>query len=468
MNKTKYISLLLSLVTGITLFFSCKKTIDKPTISTISGTVTIAQLRAMYNGQNIKFTNDVSLYATVTMSDNYKTVYLRDNTGTIGFKQLSPRGIYQGDELRINLNKTWLDLSSSAGSIQIDSMDVGTNVVKLSYGNNPAPVVTTIYQLMNSISNVTYSYTVNTFTFTTTIQKSIYDGQLVQLNDVQFLVANAGDTGKLFLPPNSGTYVSNTLTDCGALNTIVVSTYSNTPEFMQQKVPGKSGSLIAIAAFYGGTLQLTLRSAHEVNLTQPRCGADTLTQNFVNFGLGANFSNTVPGWYNINQVGFKQWTGQTASNLNFPETTSFGSGSPRNVMWLISPAIQSSPTKNLTFRSATKYWNNYQVSVLISKDFIGLEGAGAGSGSGTGTNLNTTSVPSSNPATWVDITSQFPAFANGGSGTYIFSNASAAPVQLSPYLPPNYTGTFHIAFRYSGNNSDSTSTYAINNVIIKN
>ncbi len=112
MNKIKHTALLLFVSLTVSLFFSCKRTPDRPYVRTsaIGGTLTIAELRALYQGSNIKFVQDVSLFATVTMTDNYKTLYLRDNTGCISLRQLTAHGVYPGDSLRINLNGSWLDL----------------------------------------------------------------------------------------------------------------------------------------------------------------------------------------------------------------------------------------------------------------------------------------------------------------------------------------------------------------------
>src|ERR1700758_2493050 len=110
MNKIKYISFLIAVAVGVTLFFSCKKTADRPPVTAYNfgNTITVSQLRAIFlnnHGDNYKFTKDVSLYATVIMSDNYKTLYLRDSAGgTITLKQLTAHGINQGDSLRVNLN----------------------------------------------------------------------------------------------------------------------------------------------------------------------------------------------------------------------------------------------------------------------------------------------------------------------------------------------------------------------------
>jgi hypothetical protein len=138
-------------------------------------------------------------------------------------------------------------------------------------------------------------------------------------------------------------------------------------------------------------------------------------------------------------------------------------------MWLISPPIQSSPTKNLMFRTATGLYpasgQPVQISVLLSTDYKALANY---QNNGYNTNLTTDQSVPANPSHWVDITSQFTTIQVGSSGTYIFSNANPSPVMLSQFLPANYTGTFNIAFRYTGNQVDSTTTYAIDNVIIKN
>jgi len=463
MNKTKYISFLIALVLGITLFFSCKKKPDMPPVTPydIGNTITIQQLRDLFLSKgcnNYKFTKDVSLYATITMDASsgniYKMVYLRDNTGTISMKQLSAGGLFVGDSIRINLRNAYLDKASSGSFLQIDSVDVNSpysKVVKLAVQKNPAPVVVTIPQLLNSVTSNTCS-----------MAQSIYDGQLIQLNDVMFAV---NDTGLYYNNSNTHAPISTsyTLTDCGAQNSIGFYTSSFATDFYNTKVPSGSGSVIAVASFYSGVLQLSLRSISEANLNQPRCGVDTMTQNFVNCINSANFATAIPGWYNQSQLGYLYWVGTGGTPPGYPSATNFG-GQTRNVMWLITPAIQNSATKNLSFKTAYSYpsaSHPMQLSVLISTDY-------------NGTNLGGT-VPSSNPAHWYDITSAFPLIQNGSAGVQNwFTAASSAPVILSQIstvsaLLSSYSGTFYIGFRYTGHaGTDSTQTMSINNVIIKN
>ena len=454
MKKIKYISILL-LVFALG-FISCKKTHDMPPVqsSPAGGVYTIAQLRALYHGSNIKFTQDISVYATVTMTDNYKTLYIRDNSGAISLRQLTAHGIFEGDSLRINLNGSTLDLSGVASSLQIDSVDVSSGptnkIVKLAVGKEHSPINVSIFQLNNSASSTTFATPFGNVL----APQSIYDGQLVQVNGVQFAYTDS----TLFIPLNNPPlYLNHALYDCGNLNTINMSLYSGTYDFLYQKVPNtKSGSMVAAVSFYNGALQLTPRSFADVKLTQPRCGVDTLTQNFGNCVSSSNFTMVLPGWYDLAQLGNILWVGNGSSPNGYPSASNY-QGQTRNVMWLITPLIQNTSTKNLNFQMSYIPYSSptkpRQLSVLISTDFNGFNFGG------------------SHPAQWTDIRSLFTNLTNFNTYPANFAfNANTTTVMLNqiPQLS-SYTGTFSIGFRYMGNNSttDSTQTFIINNFALK-
>lgn len=462
MSKTKHITFLLFFAVAITLFFACKKTPDRPPINPLGDKITIKGLRDLFttnNAVNYKFTKDISLYATVAMTDNYKTLYLKDETGSITLKQLNAHGIFEGDSLRINLNGSWLDLTGSQGSIQIDSVDVSSSitnkVVKLDVGKTLVRPVVSIAQLNKSVSNTVYT----SGTFTTTVPNSVYDGQVVQINGVQFGLI---DSTNYYIPPNSpNLFINHTLYDCGSINSIVLSLYKGTTDFLNQKIPAKnSGSIIAAVTFYNGALQLTPRSFNDLVLNQPRCGVDTMTQSFESWTsavTSSNYATYTPGWFDQAQVGFIYWVGGSSTSPGFASASNtYAPANTRNVMWLISPPVQNSPSKNLSFQ--TSYSNPStahpnQLSVLISTDF-------------NGNNLKGTHA-----AHWTDITSYFPLIQNGSTGTPNWpANASAAPVMFNQFsLLNSYTGTFYIGFRYIGNTvtPDSTQTINVLNVSIK-
>ncbi|HTA61382.1 MAG TPA: DUF5689 domain-containing protein [Bacteroidia bacterium] len=469
MKKTKHISFLLFISLAITVFFACKKTPDHPpvNVTTAGGILTIAQLRNMFNGSNIHFTQDISLYATVTMTDNYKTLYIRDNTGAIALRQLTAHGIYEGDSLRINLKGSWLDMSGTLSSLQIDSVDVSSSpnnkVVKIAVGKEHSPMNVTLLQLNSAASDITYT----TPTGSVVLPQSIYDGQLVEIDNVQFAYTD----NSLFIPANAINtglvYSTHAIYDCGALNTIGLSLYTGTADFLYKSVPNtKSGSIIGAISFYNNVVQITPRSYSDLKFTQDRCGVDTLTANFVNCTggvTGSTFATAVPGWYDINYKGYNYWTGNGSNPPGgYPSATSYGGqgGPSGNVMWLISPPVQNNPTKNLNFQTAVSFATSthpQQLSVWVSTNFNSINIGGPNHPLTTG----------QTQATWTEITSAFPNIVNSlPANTFAF--ASPTPVMLSNYLPAGYTGTFYIGFRYVGNQIDSTQTFAINNVVIKN
>ena len=466
-RKIKYNYSLIIVGLFLSVFFACKKTPDRPPVklTTAGGTYTIQQIRALYNGQNIKFTQDISLYATVTMTDNYKTLYLRDQTGAISLKQLTAHGIFAGDSLRVNLNGSTLDLSGTAGSLQIDSVDVSNSptnkVVKLAVGKYVAPLVVSIAQLNQSVSNTTYNSPTGNFF----VPNSQYDAQMVIINDAQFSFVDTGN----FIPPNTGAlFFNHSLFDCGGLNSINISLYGGTADFLNQRVPNnKSGSIIAAVSFYNDKLQLTPRSFADLNFNQPRCGMQTLTQTFdtVAFGTGATLSSALfPGWVTQRQVGYSQfWQGASSGPVNFPSVSLQYSTDSRNVVWLISPPIQNSPTKNLSFQSFTSYntVGKNLLSVLISTDYNGYNLGGV------------SGVQIGSQAHWTDITNAFVFTTSGSSNVWSFLPSGKAylnTTNASTLIPANYTGTFYIGFRYTGVKSiaDSSASYGINNVMINN
>lgn len=464
MNKVKNSLVLLLVSVTCALFFSCKKKQDMPPVHAPGDKMTIKDLKdflASNNAVSYKFTKDVSLYATVAMTDNYKTLYLKDQTGAILLKQLSAHGIFQGDSLRINLNGSWLDLSGPASSIQIDSVDVSSGisnkVVKLDVGKTVTPMNVTIAQLNASASSVSYSGGV--------IPSSVYDGQVVRIDGTQFSVMDSS----YFIPLGTGSlYLNHMLYDCGSINSINISLYKGTTDFINRKVPSTySGSIIAAVTFYNGALQLTPRSYNDLSYTQPRCGVDTLIQSFSTCVYGPSLGSLLPGWFIINHTGYLNWAvpNTVTTAPGFPAATNY-LGQTRNIMWLISPAIKNSSTKTISFETAVCYGvapYRQQLQVLISTDFKQLP-------SGL-TNLGGPNYATATPATWTDITSSCIMQTGAGFGSSTFSPfLSSGTINLSsvPSLV-GYTGTFSVGFRYTGHAAtDSTQTFAIRNLVIKN
>jgi len=300
-RKTLLLTFLFSVAVILALITGCNKTPDSPPIKTkpTFGFITISQLRKMYADSasagktSVFFNQDISLRCVVTMDESsgniYKAVYVRDYSGTqstvtaslpygaIMLKLIKSGGLHQGDSIRLNLNGSRLDLGpiSSAGQfgtsfLEIDSVNVTTQVVKLQTGLNPAPIYLALPANGTLIAAFNNTYTLNNqYTY-------VYDAQLVYLNSVEFMplayIASHGlvDTGStVFMgyPFQGGTTPGTTfnLRDCASANDTIPVYTSEYANFAGATVPGKSGSAFAIISVYKG-MQLTLRS---YNLTNP-------------------------------------------------------------------------------------------------------------------------------------------------------------------------------------------------------
>ena len=463
--------------------------------------VTIQRLRdtfAVMGPGSIQITSNTILTAVVTADETsgqlYKEVYVRDYSGTYAFPGnkfygaislhfLNGTGgiLYQGDSIAINLNGAWLDLSGG-GSFQIDSLPHATYPViqRLKSGLNPQPIIATIPQI---------------YTYTTVpglaAKQFVYDAQLVQINNVEFIQPEVGTT---FATPQSySVNVSSTppvnvnkyITDF--TNTIVAynSGYSN---FAGQTIPNNSGNILAISNLYT-SMQLSIRSYADMSWTNiattPYAASyvpmvyDTITQNFANMGLSKNSTcDNMAGWQTFDLQGSLYWDGTQYGNYpNWkysPSASNYKTNNVRNDLWLVSPPIQDA-----------NYWHSAGYSKLI--DFS------TGLSYGTSSKLLTVwvapcnslnDVPTAsnlNTFAWQNISSAFPNIVVGSSASGIPNHYAASPqphgifspnplaisVGTSTTTPAPY---FYIAFRYQSNTNyvDSTgATYILGTLVLK-
>lgn len=408
----KLISLLL--LAGTTLFISsCNKEFDEPPIKTIpeGNRITIADLKVMYQGTPVKITDELSMFAVVTMDEQsgniYKEAYIQDETGAINLRLLSSGGLYQGDSVRVYLKGTVL--STYNQMMQLDSVDVDNNIIKQATKRDRQPDVYT------DISQITTGH----------------QAKLIKIENVQFVSSELGNT---YADGINLTSQSRTLEDSLGNNIIVrTSGYAN---FANDTLPEGSGSIIAIVSQFNSTLQLLIRNPSEVVFNNPRFGAggpggNTLTKNFQDQSI------TSGGWTTQLVTGTYNWTTSDAGSTgNFYGMMSnwTGSGNVASEAWLISPAIDLSTSSNATFdfRNASNF-SGPNMEVLISTDYDGV------------------SAPSS--ATWTSLN---PVLSTGG-----FAWVNGGPLSLNSYL----TSGVYLAFKYTGTAS-SGKTWEVDDIIV--
>lgn len=148
------------------------------------------------------------------------------------------------------------------------------------------------------------------------------------------------------------------------------------------------------------------------------------------------------GWTNFAQTGTVKWNEGFYSGTKYAEFTSYQSGQPTNIAWLITPAINMDTMEHetLAFDVAQAYVSSSanSIELLVSTDFDGTNVVAA-----NWSPLSFTTPP-------LDFDTNFDFFSSG-------------LVDLSAY-----TGNIYIAFRCkgSGTNTSLDGTYELDNIRI--
>jgi len=167
------------------------------------------------------------------------------------------------------------------------------------------------------------------------------------------------------------------------------------------------------------------------------CDLTSLDEDFESIGTNGAFS--LDCWENVATVGSEYWEGRSFSNNKYPQISGFNSTSTNIETYLISPPIALIGVTTLNFDTKIAFCEHEGLTVNISTDYDGMN-VGA--------------------ATWTPLNSAIIADSDCASG-YAASFTNSGDVDIS-----SFSGTGYIAFIYSGNNSDETTTYQVDNVVV--
>ena len=407
--------------------------------------VTVQQVKALYADQlaisdytqrhPVEIDSDWALKGVITASDKkdgnfYKEAYIEDATGGLRLIFDSTSGLYIGDSVIVNVKGLFIGdygnfwqlggvpYYEADGDIRVGGMNMDNQCLKLSTGNQTYPAEVTVTQAKNSA----------------------YLGKLVRLDDVQFTDAM---TGLTWADAETQATENRTLEDCND-KTIIVRTsgYSSAAGDM---LPTGNGTITGILTIYTGTYQLLVRDFDEVDMSGTRCGVveqplgdpvEALNLTFT--GLTASLDIYITGWQNLAEAGGRIWQAKSYSGNTYAQATAYNSGLSSMITWFITPPVVISTQKILTFQSAQAYWahgTDEPLEVLFSTDY-------------DGNNLTT--------ATWTPLTATL---ATSSDANYAFVNSGDV------YLPVAAGATGVIGFRYTGSNTQSTSS-CIDNIVV--
>lgn len=414
---------LFTLLASTLVLVGCKKDFDSPPITVLSAgnIITIDSLRKIYTSFDSTIVNDLSVYGTVTadeISGNlYKTIYIQDETAGILLKLTasSSHSFFEGDRVRVSLKGTLI--SRYKNMIQLGNVNPEIHIIKQSKDNSIAPKVVTIADLA----------IVGTY--------SPYQGQLVQINDVEFQCSEKCKTwANAVTQQDESRYLEDTT------GNVIIVRSSGYASFANHELPMGKGSVIAIVSQYNTTVQLTIRTPNELTLY----GARKTVCPYINKDFNDQ-SLTTCGWTTqlIAGPSSTAWGIYAATN-SAAKVSNYDPATTSNVVsesWLISPSINlaNASNPNLSFRNVVNYSVTPNLEVLVSTNYDGIS------------NPNT--------ATWVDLTS----LATWDTNPTTWSSwTSSGNINLSAYKQPSV----YVAFRLIGNTSNA-STWEIDDILVK-
>lgn len=430
-KKTYSWILLLLLMAGG--FSSCiHDDFDQPPVGgtdpNLTVTTTIADLKAMYTGTRIQITDSLIISGIVVADDKsgnfYKAIVIQDTTAGI-LLRMDQSNLYADYPVgrKVYVNLYGLYMGEYGGLIQLGGAPtVGSttevdyipsalfdkHVIKATLNNPVTPIPVTIDMLDNS-----------------------YQNMLIRIDNVEVMKQ---DTDKTYADALLQQSRNVNVSDCAG--NMIIMRSSGYATFAGQPLPNGNGSITAVYSVFGTDKQLIIRDTYDVELGGARCPEPYLDKDF------EDGSVTSGGW-TIQQVTGPSitWTVNTQGAQNgvyYAQCRNYIA--PNNIpceTWLISPAIDLSAATNpvLSFMTACNY-NGAALQVLISEDYDG------------------TSLPAT--ATWTNV----PCAVSSGSWAWTNSgNISVLP------LLGGFGNNVHIAFKYTGTNSDGK-TWELDDILM--
>lgn len=432
--------------------------------------VSISELKAMYDsdpngdGNNndaipFRVDTDIAIKGYVTSSDLtgnfYKEVYLQDSpeNPTTAIKVIlsqvdSYNRFNKGREVYIRLNPTFEN--GAPGGLYIGEERTGNEVITIGGGTESDQYGTTVTSLSQNQMNATMlrsEITAEIVPLNVQFSQISSDhiGMFVQIDNVEF---EDNLDGLRYFDPSEDYDTQRTLQSCSGFSysnmNIETSSFAN---FKNEMLPTGNGSIggLVVKTYDGSSLVLALNTTDDVDFNGERCellNVDDFNLLFEeDFEAYSNFDAISGDWTNYIEEGTRDWIARTTTDTGNPgsriaQISAYNSGDVSTVSWLITPGIDldAQEFEFFDFESSNSFSDGSELELLISTDWDGTD---AGVSSATWTSLPGTIVP---------------------DDTYYKDWVYSGLVDLSPY-----SGTAHIAFKYTAN-SGNTGTYEIDNV----
>lgn len=224
---------------------------------------------------------------------------------------------------------------------------------------------------------------------------------------------------------------SGTLTVTDASGAMVMFTRS-AASFASAAVPTGEVDVTAILSDFNAP-QLVINSPSDVS--GGGSGGSNLDESFTSIPNNTDIS--LGGWVNVATKGTRVWRAQVFDGNHYAQATAFNDAAAEMESWLITPAIDVSTPKFLSFVTAKAFWVHDGLTVLSSTDFDGSDIAGA---------------------TWTPVSADV-ASSSDADHAWIESG----DIDLEMFSQPVY-----IAFRYVGSGpGGQTTSYRVDDVKVR-
>ncbi|MBJ7879446.1 DUF5689 domain-containing protein [Gelidibacter salicanalis] len=417
--------------------------------------ISIPELKAKYTHNNslpVLIDTNIFIKGVVSSSDKsgnfFKEIFIQNapENPTVGIKlianQVESNNQYNlGREVYINLKGLYIGeervgngVTTIGGSTQTNNF--GTTVVRLTENQRTKNIFRTATTLELTPLELTFSQV-----------NSSHIGIYAKFSGVEF-VPNL--EGKRYFDPVQDFDTLRQLQSCSG--TIGYSNFiletSSYADFKDVLLPTGNGIISGVVSktYDGSKLVVALNTLSDVVMTNSRCtplGLENFSTLFKEDFESAKHNTNLnfKGWTNFAEAGTTKWREKNIEGNGYTEFGTFGTRSPVNIAWLITPRFNMDNNSNiyLNFRAAQHHLDspNNSLEVLVSTNY-------------NGTNVLT--------ATWTPIEAAIPSQSNSW---YEFVDSGLINLSL-------YKGTFHVAFKVTGSGTDTTmdGAYQIDDVLL--
>lgn len=417
--------------------------------------ISIPDLKAKYTNNNslpVLIDTDIYIKGVVSSSDQsgnfFKELFIQNaaENPKAGIKlivnQVKTNNQYNvGREVYIKLNGLYIGeervgngVVTIGGSTQTNNF--GTTVLRLTENQRAQNIYRSPTTLELAPLHLTFSQV-----------NSSHIGIYAKFSVVEFL---SSLEGKRYFDPVQDFDTLRQLQSCSG--TIGYSNFiletSSYADFKDVLLPTGNGTLSGVVSknYDGSKLVVALNTLNDVNMSDSRCTplrledfTTVFKEDFESAKHNTNFN--FEDWTNFAEAGTTKWREKNLEGNGYTEFGSFGTRSPLNIAWLITPGFNMDAQSNIyvIFRAAQHHLDSPKntLEIMVSTNYDGTDVLGA---------------------KWIAVEAAIPSQSNPW---YEFVDSGL--IDLS-----SYSGTLHVAFKVTGSGTDTTmdGAYQIDDVLL--